>query len=133
MILVDSSVWIALFRGDDTPHTSLLRELLQSGEQEIAIADLILQEILQGVRSERQALAVIDAVSGLSCPTLGGKPLVILAASNYRHLRKKGCTVRTTIDCLIATFCIENDFTLMHNDRDFEPFEKYLGLHAVKI
>lgn len=136
MILVDSSVWIALFRGDDTPHTQLLRDLLQSGEKgngEIAIADLILQEVLQGVRTEKQAQAIIAAVDGLPCPILGNKPLAILAAANYRHLRQKGITVRTTIDCLIATFCVESDFALLHNDRDFEPFEKYLGLRAVKI
>lgn len=133
MILVDSSVWIALFRGDDTPHTGRLRDLLQSGEDEIAIADLILQEILQGVRTEKQAQAIIAAVDSLPCPVLGNKPLAILAAANYRHLRQKGITVRTTIDCLIATFCIESDFALLHNDRDFEPFEKHLGLRVVKV
>ncbi len=132
MILVDSSVWIALFRGDDTPHTRLLLGLLQAGDEEIAIADLILQEVLQGVRTERQAQAIIDAVEGIPCPILGNKPLAILAAANYRHLRQKGATVRSTIDCLIATFCIENGFPLLHNDRDFEPFEKHLGLRAVK-
>ncbi|GAB4120574.1 MAG: PIN domain nuclease [Sideroxydans sp.] len=135
MILVDSSVWIALFRGDNTPHTRLLRDLLEPGDEdksEIAIADLILQEVLQGVRTEKQAQTIIAAVEGLPCPTLGSKPLVILAAANYRRLRQKGVTVRTTIDCLIATFCIESDVALLHNDRDFEPFEKYLGLRAVK-
>lgn len=133
MILVDSSVWITLFRGDDSPHSLHLRDLLQSGDDEIAIADLILQEILQGVRSDKQAQAIIAAVDGLPCPVLGNKPLAILAAANYRHLRQKGITVRTTIDCLIATFCIENGFALLHNDRDFEPFEKHLGLRVAKV
>ena len=133
MILVDSSVWIALFRGDDTPHSLHLRDLLQGGEEEIAIADLILQEVLQGVRTDKQAQAIIAAVDGLPCPVLGNKPLAILAAANYRHLRQKGITVRTTIDCLIATFCIESGFALLHNDRDFEPFEKHLGLRVVKV
>lgn len=132
MMLVDSSVWISLFRGDDSPHTRLLRDLLQHGEDEIAIADLILQEVLQGVRTDKQAQAIITAVDGLPCPVLGNKPLAILAAANYRHLRQKGVTVRTTIDCLIATFCIESGFALLHNDRDFDPFERYLGLRAVK-
>lgn len=131
MILVDSSVWIALFRGDDTPPTRLLRSLLQ-GDEEIAIADLILQEVLQGVRTEKQAQAIIAAVDGLPCPVLGNKPLAILAATNYRQLRQKGATVRSTIDCLIATFCIESDFALLHNDRDFDPFEKHLGLCVLK-
>ena len=133
MILVDSSVWIALFRGDDTPHSLHLRNLLQEGEDEVAIADLILQEVLQGVRTDKQAQAIIAAVEGLPCPVLGNKPLAILAAANYRHLRRKGFTVRTTIDCLIATFCIESGFALLHNDRDFEPFEKHLGLRIVKV
>ena len=133
MILVDSSVWIALFRGDDTPHTWYLRDLLQSGEEEIVIADLILQEVLQGVRTDKQAQAIIAAVDDLPCSVLGNKPLAILAAANYRHLRQKGITVRTTIDCLIATFCIESGFALLHNDRDFEPFEKHLGLRVVKV
>jgi len=132
MMLVDSSVWIALFRGDDSPHTRLLRELLQCGEDEIAIADLILLEVLQGVRTEKQAQTIIAAVDGLPCPVLGNKPLAILAAANYRHLRQRGVTVRTTIDCLIASFCIESGFALLHNDRDFDPFEKYLGLRVVK-
>jgi len=133
MILVDSSVWIALFRGDDTPHSQHLRDLLQAGEEEIAIADLILQEVLQGVRTDKQAQAIIAAIDGLPCPVLGNKPLAILAAANYRHLRQKGITVRTTMDCLIATFCIESGFALLHNDRDFEPFEKHLGLRMVKV
>jgi hypothetical protein len=133
MILVDSSVWIALFRGDDTPHTRYMRDLLQSGEEEIVIADLILQEVLQGVRTDKQAQAIIAAVGGLPCPVLGNKSLAILAAANYRRLRQKGITVRTTIDCLIATFCIESGFALLHNDRDFEPFEKHLRLRVVKV
>ena len=68
-----------------------------------------------------------------SCPVLGNKPLAILAAANYRHLRQKGITVRTTIDYLIATFCIESGFALLHNDRDFDPFEKHLGLRVEKV
>lgn len=132
MILVDSSVWIALFRGDDTPHTRALHRLLQDGEEEIAIADLILQEVLQGVRSEKQAQAIIDAVDGLPCPVLGNKPLVILASANYRQLRQIGITIRSTIDCLIATWCIENNCALLHNDRDFNSYEQHLGLCTIK-
>ena len=133
MILVDSSVWITLFRGDDTPHTRILRDLLKGDEEEIAIADLIFKEVLRGVRTERQAQTIIEAVAGLPCPILGNKPLSILAAGNYRHLRQRGVTVRSTIDSLIATFCIENGFALLHNDRDFDPFEQYLGLRTVKV
>lgn len=132
MVLVDSSVWIGLFRGDDTPQTRLMISMLQNDDEELALADIILLEVLQGFRSEKQAQTALRSVEGLPCFTLGGKPLAVLAASNYRRLRQKGATVRSTIDCIIATFCVENDFPLLHNDRDFDPFEKHLGLRAVK-
>lgn len=132
MILVDSSVWIGLFRGDDTPQTRLMLSILQNDDEELSIADIILLEVLQGFRSEKQAQTALQSIAGLPCFTLGGKPLAVLAASNYRRLRQKGVTVRSTIDCLIATFCVENGFPLLHNDRDFDPFEKHLGLRTVK-
>lgn len=132
MILVDSSIWIGLFRGDDTPQTRLIISMLQNGDEELALADIILLEVLQGFRSEKQAQSALRSVEGLPCFTLGGKPLAVLAASNYRMLRKKGVTVRSTIDCLIATFCVENDFPLLHSDRDFDPFGRHLGLRMVK-
>ena len=132
MILVDSSVWIGLFRGDNTPQTRLIISMLQNGDEELALADIILLEVLQGFRSEKQAQSALRSVEGLPCFTLGGKPLAVLAASNYRMLRKKGVTVRSTIDCLIATFCVENDFPLLHSDRDFDPFGRHLGLRMVK-
>lgn len=132
MILVDSSVWIGLFRGDDTPQTRLMVSLLQNDDEELSIADIILLEVLQGFRSEKQAKTALQSIEGLPCFELGGKPLAVLAASNYRHLRKKGVTIRSTIDCLIATFCVENDFSLLHDDRDFDAFEQHLGLRLVK-
>lgn len=131
MILVDSSVWIDLFRGDKTPQTGLMLSLLENDE-ELAIADIILLEVLQGFRSDKQVEAALDAVAELPCFTLGGKPLAVLAASNYRSLRQKGTTVRSTIDCMIATFCIANDITLLHDDRDYTPFEEHLGLRAIR-
>lgn len=132
MILVDSSVWIGLFRGDSNPQTKLMLSILQSGDEELAIADIILLEVLQGFRSEKQAQTALQSIEGLPCFTLGGKSLAVLAAGNYRQLRQKGITVRSTIDCLIATFCVENEFSLLHNDRDFASFERHLGLRMVK-
>jgi len=64
------------------------------------------------------------------CYDIGGKDNAVKSANNYRSLRKKGITVRKTIDVMIATFCIENDFILLHNDKDFYPFEKYLKLRV---
>lgn len=132
MILVDSSVWIDLFRGDDTPQTRLMRSILQNSSADLVLADLILLEVLQGFRSEQQAQSALQAMADLTCFNLGGKPLAILAASNYRQLRAQGFTVRSTLDCLIATFCIEHDFQLLHSDRDFIPFEQHLGLRVVE-
>lgn len=133
MILVDSSVWIDLFRGSSTPQTRLMHSILHNADDELAIADIILMEVLQGFRSEKQVQSTLEAISGLQCFTLGGKPLAVLAAGNYRHLRQKGITVRSTIDCLIATFCIESDIPLLHNDRDFDPFEQHLGLRVAAV
>lgn len=133
MILVDSSVWIGLFRGDNTPQTQLVLDILQSGDEELALADFILLEVLQGFRSEQQAQTALQSLAGLPCFTLGGKPLAVLAASNYRRLRQKGISIRSTIDCLIATFCVEENIPLLHNDRDFDAFEQRLGLRVVKI
>jgi predicted nucleic acid-binding protein len=132
MILVDSSVWIGLFRGDNNPQTHKILSILENGDAELAIADIILLEVLQGFCFEKQAKAALQPISGLPCFNLGGKVLAISAAGNYRRLRQKGITVRSTIDCLIATFCVENDIPLLHNDRDFDPFEKHLGLRTVK-
>ncbi len=131
MILVDSSVWIGLFRGDNTPQTRLMQSILQNNSADLAVADLILLELLQGFSSEQQAQVALRAMAELPCFNLGGKSLAILAAGNYRQLRAQGFTVRSTLDCLIATFCIDHDFQLLHNDRDFIPFEQHLGLRVV--
>lgn len=127
MILVDSSVWLDLFRGDHTPQTQLTLNILQSGDEELAVADFILLEVLQGFRSEKQAQAAFQSFSGLPCFTLSGKPLAVLAASNYRRLRQKGITIRSTIDCLIASFCVKNDIPLLHCDHDYDVFEYSVG------
>lgn len=130
MILVDSSVWIGLFRGDHTRQTQLALSILQSGDEELAIADFILLEVLQGFRSEKQAQAAFQAFSGLPCFTLSGKPLAVLAASNYRRLRQKGITIRSSLDCLIASFCVKNDIPLLHCDHDYDAFEQHIGLRV---
>lgn len=131
MILVDSSVWIGLFRGDNTPQTQLMLSILQGGDEDLAAADFILLEVLQGFRSEKQAHAALQSLAGLPCFSLGGKPLAISTANNYRRLRQKGISIRSTIDCLIATFCVEEGIPLLHNDRDFDTFEQHLGLRVV--
>lgn len=129
MILVDSSVWIDYFNGAITPQTERLDSLL--GRQPLAIGDLILAEVLQGFASERDFNAARMMLTSLLVVDLGGREIAIQAARNFRALRKLGVTVRKTIDTVIATFCIESGYELLHNDRDFDPFARHLGLRVV--
>ena len=128
MILVDSSVWIDYFRGTDSTAADRLDLLLQT--EPLAIGDLILAEVLQGFTKERDFAEARKLLTALEVVTLGGEAIAIEAARNHRRLRALGFTVRKTIDTLIATWCIENDGILLHNDRDFDAFQKHLGLRC---
>ena len=128
MILVDSSVWIDYFRGTDSTAADRLDLLLQT--EPLAIGDLILAEVLQGFTKERDFAEARKLLTALEVVTLGGEAIAIEAARNHRRLRALGFTVRKTIDTLIATWCIENDGILLHNDRDFDAFQKHLGLQC---
>ena len=125
-LLVDSSVWIDYFNGAVTPQTDHLDNLL--GSELVVTGDLILAEVLQGFKQDREFELARDILLKMPVMAMVGREIAEQSAENYRHLRKKGVTVRKTIDCLIATFCIENNLTLLHADRDFDPFEQYLGL-----
>ena len=129
MILVDSSVWIDYLRGTTTPQTDKLDGLL--GVTPLAIGDLIMTEVLQGCPTEREFNSVRKTLETLTFVTLGGPDVAVLAAKHFRHLRTRGVTVRKTIDTVIATRCILDGIELLHCDRDFEPFEKHLGLRCV--
>lgn len=129
MILVDSSVWIDYLRGTVTPQTDTLDSLL--GVTPLAIGDLILTEVLQGCPTDREFQAVRKTLEALTWVTLGGPDVAVLAAKHFRQLRARGITVRKTIDTVIATRCIVDGLELLHGDRDFDPFEKYLGLRCV--
>lgn len=129
MILVDSSVWIDYFRGTVTAQTEKLDSLL--GQQPLAIGDLILAEVLQGFDNQREFNDARRMLTSLTVVELGGQKVAIQAARNSRTLRQRGVTVRKTIDTAIATRCIEDGHELLHNDRDFDPFVKYLGLRAI--
>ena len=129
MILVDSSVWIDYFRGATTPQTEMLDRLL--GQQPLAIGDLILTEVLQGFDRERGFDQARELLTSLTVVELGGEEIAIQAAKNFRALRKLGVTVCKTIDTVIATRCIEGGYSLLHNDRDFDPFARHLGLRVV--
>ena len=130
MILVDSSVWIDYLRGTASPQAEKLDTLL--GTVPLAIGDLILTEVLQGCATDREFNAVKRTLSSLHTVNLGGLELAIEAAKNFRKLRALGFTVRKTIDTVIATRCIMDGMELLHSDRDFDPFEKHLGLRCVR-
>ncbi len=129
MILVDSTVWIDFVNARETVQTLKLKEIL--GVEQIAIGDLILAEVLQGCRNNKEFDRTLELFDRLDFVTLGGYRACLAAAQNYRKLRTLGYTVRKTIDAVIATRCIMNGYTLLHNDRDFIPFEKHLGLKCV--
>jgi len=129
LILVDSSVWIDYFRGATNVQTEVLDALL--GQQPLAIGDLILTEVLQGFDDERDFRTARKMLTALTVVELGGKEIAIQAARNFRALRRLGVTVRKTIDTVIATRCIESGYDLLHNDRDFDPFARHLGLVVV--
>jgi predicted nucleic acid-binding protein len=128
MILVDSSVWIDYLRGAATPQSDKLDTLL--GTTPLAIGDLILTEVLQGCGTDKKFNEVKRTLGALHLVTLGGPEVAVEAARNFRRLRALGITVRKTIDAVIATRCILDRHELLHNDRDFEPFAKHLGLRC---
>jgi predicted nucleic acid-binding protein len=126
VILVDSSVWIDFFRGAETPQVALLDSLL--GRSPLAVGDLIAAEVLLGVRDNREFKWVKQTLDAFDHIEIAGYALAVKAAENHRALRGMGITVRKTIDTLIATRCIEDGLTLLHADRDFQPFAQHLGL-----
>ncbi len=128
MIFVDSSVWVDYFRGARTSQTDQLDELF--GTNTIVVGDLVLTEVLQGFAVEKDFQTALGLFQTVKIIRLGGFMLAVESARNFRRLRAKGFTVRKTIDTLIATSCIINGFELLHNDRDFRAFEKYLGLRC---
>ena len=128
MILVDSSVWIDYLRGIPNPTTDRLEQLL--GQREVAIGDLMLAEVLQGISDDHTFETVRALLCALEVIPIGGRETAIAAARNFRFLRQRGITVRKTIDTLIATCCIEHGYELLHNDRDFDAFARHLGLRV---
>lgn len=126
MILVDSSVWIDYFNGTDSPEAECLDGVL--GVSPVAIGDLILTEVLQGFRHDKDYKAAKRLLNELTIFELLGTKMALKSADNFRTLRKNGITIRKTADVIIATFCIEQNMPLLFSDRDFNPFVEYLGL-----
>ena len=129
MVIVDTTVWVDYFRGVENPETGWLDQ--QISRQRLGLTDLILCEVLQGIRDKNAFLRISRELSAFQMFETGGAELAIAAAENYKELRARGYTVRKTIDCLIATFCLRSDHELLHRDRDFEVFESVFGLRVV--
>jgi len=129
MVIVDSSVWIDAFNGKITPHTRWLQVRLAGGG--VGLTSLILCEVLRGFRSNREFRQTRNQL--LTLPVFDEVPaeLAEQAAENFRLLQRRGITVRATIDCLIATFCIREGHEILHRDNDFQGFEDFLGLQVI--
>jgi len=125
----DTSVWVDYLNGTDTPAASALAQWLAAAQ--VCIGDLVMMEVLQGLREER-VRRVSGILGRLPARSMCSPELAVAAAANYRALRRRGITVRSTIDCLIATYCIESGAELLHSDHDFDPFEEHLGLRVAR-
>jgi predicted nucleic acid-binding protein len=126
MLIVDTSVWVDYFKEPRSIHAQRFDDVL--GKEEVVLGDLILTEILQGLREGRQLKLVEASLAAFRVVVLCGPDLAPRAAANFRALRRHGITVRGTIDVIIATWCMENHVSLLHNDRDFDAMERVLGL-----
>ena len=126
MILVDSSVWIDFFNGQTTAETDFLDVTIETGS--VIVGDIVLMEVLQGLRSDREFERALRLLSLLPQLTIIDQASAVAAARNFRRLRALGVTVRKSIDTLIATRCIVDGLPLLYSDRDFEPFRTHLGL-----
>jgi predicted nucleic acid-binding protein len=129
MVIVDTTVWIDYLHAIENPETLWFDRELE--RRRMGLTDLILCEVLQGIRHERDFVQVQSELLKFNIYRTGGSELAVAAAKNYRELRQSGYTVRKTIDCLIATFCLSGKHELLHRDRDFDCFEEMLGLKVV--
>ena len=130
MVVVDSSVWIDYFNDRPNPAREVLRRWLREGDTRIVVPDLVLFEVLRGFRGERERRQAEALLMSLAVENTGSVGLCLQAAQHYRDLRRIGVTVRSSIDVLVAAFCIERDYLLLHRDRDYLAFEQLRGLRG---
>jgi predicted nucleic acid-binding protein len=129
MMIVDTTGWIDYFRGAQNQETKYFDGELS--RQRFGLTDLNLCEILEGLPDEKSAARVLRELRKFEIFETGGEALAVCAARNSRRLRRRGHTIRNTFDCLIARFCIRHGHSLLHRDRDFDPFERFLGLNVI--
>lgn len=126
IVVADSTAWIAALRPADSQTKVLMLDVIRN--HTILLPDLVLAEVLRGARTNKEAEAIYKEFSSLQCVEVVGKSIAIKAAANFRYLRSKGQTVRGTVDMILATWCLEHDVPLLHDDGDFAGFEEHLGL-----
>ncbi|NCO34900.1 MAG: VapC toxin family PIN domain ribonuclease [Armatimonadetes bacterium CG2_30_59_28] len=129
MIMIDTSVWVDFLHGVSAPHVETMEGCLEESVG-ICVCGVILMEVLQGIRDDKEyaeTKAHLDALLFLPM----GYTTFVRSADMYRSLRRKGITIRKPVDCLIASVCMEHDVLLLHNDRDFDPIEVHCGLRTI--
>ena len=129
MVLVDTTVWIDFFKASSLPHVEVLGNLI-SKREDICICGIILSEVLQGVRKDSEYKKTRELFENLIILPMHNS-IFFRSAEIYRALRRKGITIRKPLDCMIASVAVENEIPLLHNDRDFNPIEKYFGLKTL--
>jgi predicted nucleic acid-binding protein len=131
VVIVDTTVWIDYLRGAQNREAEWLDS--EVSRRRLGLTDIILCEVLQGIPDDRSFHRVQRDLLRFEIFATGGTELAMAAAQNFRALRQRGHTVRKTVDCLIATFCMLEGHSLLHRDRDFEPFEQLLGLSVLHV
>jgi hypothetical protein len=130
MVLVDTTVWVDFFSANSHPHVEALEKLIAERE-DICLCGVILTEILQGIRDDAEFKKTRDLLANLVfLPT--SYSVYLSSAEIYRALRRKGITIRKSVDCMIAAVAIEHKIPLLHNDKDFIPIEKHFDLKCLK-
>jgi predicted nucleic acid-binding protein len=132
VLVADSSVWIDFFNGTRNPTSDALEAWLLQGESRVVMPDLVLFEVLRGFRTDREVLDAQRLMSPLGVESLGGEEQAKRAAERFRSLRRRGYTVRSSVDALLASFCIDNDYLLLQRDRDFLPYVERFGLRLLQ-
>ena len=130
MILIDTSVWIDFFLSKPSPHVHNLETLI-SDEDDICICGIVLTEVLQGIKHEKEYHKTKEYFKDLVYLPMHYSTY-LKSAEIYRTLRKKGITIRRVLDCLIASVAIENNIPILHNDKDFLQIEKHCKLKINK-
>jgi hypothetical protein len=128
--MVDTTVWIDFFSGKDVPHVKRLLRHINAND--ICITGIILTEILQGIKNDDEFKLVEGLLRKIPVYEAQGPHTYIHAAQIYRQCKKSGFTIRKTIDCIIAAIVMDNNLTLLHNDKDFDKIAEVVGLNVIK-